>query len=290
MNRKLWVGVVGLVLLLAGCNRALQTAGEEGRDSAGRPLAGAGSEPAPGPADEDGVLAPESRVGTDLPPFGPNVIKTGDLRLQVRRNTLRDVVADVTAVAGRHGGFVISTDVAGQRARSGVLVIRVPAERFEQALDELSGMGKVTRESVSGLEVGQEFIDLEARLRNWRAQEIVLLQLMDRARTVTETIRVQRELQQVQLEIERIRGRLRYLEDQTTMSTITVGLREAGIAAADRPGSLEQAWQRAVQTFMAIITGAIVAAGAVLPFALLLLAGWMVFRVVRLRLGTIRTP
>jgi hypothetical protein len=289
MNRKLWVGVVGLVLLLAACSRALQSAGEEGREAAGRRVTGGGSEPMPGPVDE-GVLAPESRVGSDLPPFGPNVIKTADLRLQVRRDTLRDVVADVTAVAGRQGGFVISTDVTGQRARSGVLVIRVPAERFEQALDELSEMGKVTRESVSGQEVGQEFIDLEARLRNWRAQEIVLLQLMDRAQTVTETIRVQRELQQVQLEIERIRGRLGYLEDQTSMSTITVGLREEGIAAADRPGSLERAWQRAVQTFMAIVTGAIVAAGAVLPFALLILAGWIAFRLVRPRLGTIRTP
>jgi uncharacterized protein DUF4349 len=289
MSKKLWVGVVGLVLLLAACSRGLQTAGEEGGDSVDRPAGRGLVAPEPGPVAADEGFAAGPRVGNDLPPLGPNVIKSADVRLEIKRNTLRDTVGDVTAIAGRYGGFVISTDVAGQKARSGVLVIRVPAERFEQALAELRGMGKVTREAVSGLDVGQEFVDLEARLRNWRAQEVVLLQLMDRATSVTETIRVQRELQQVQLEVERIRGRLRYLEDQTTMSTITVGLREGGVAA-DRPNTLERAWQRAVQTFLAIMTGAIVAAGAVLPFVLLILVGWIAFRVVRPRLGTIRTP
>jgi hypothetical protein len=218
--------------------------------------------------------------------MGPNVIKTADLRVEVRRSTLRDAVGEVTALAGRHGGFVLSTQVAGTEARSGILVIRIPAERFELALAEIRGLGtKVLRETVSGQDVGQEFIDLEARLRNWRAQEVVLLRLMDRAQSVTDTIRVQRELQQVQLEIEQIRGRLRYLEDQTTMSTITVGLREAGVAAPTQPGTLERAWDRAVQSFMAIVTGAIVAAGTLLPFVLLVLAGLMVFRLVRPRLG-----
>jgi hypothetical protein len=281
--RKLWLGAVALVLLLAACRSAGEEASQEF-------VPGAPEEAAEDAAAGRSVIAgPQAAGQAGLPPVGPNVIKTADLRVEVGRNTLRDTVGEVTAVAGRHGGFVLSTQVTGARARSGILVIRVPAERFELALAEIRGLGtKVLGETVAGQDVGQEFIDLEARLRNWRAQEVVLLRLMDRARSVTDTIRVQRELQQVQLEIETIRGRLRYLQDQTTMSTISVGLREAGAVPA-RPGTLAKAWERAVQTFMAIVSGAIVAAGALLPFALLLLVGLFVFRLVRPRLGTTGT-
>lgn len=281
MNRKLWLGVVAVALLLGAC----RSVGDTGGELAPRAPSGEVAEDSAG-AERPSVAGPEAAGQVGLPPIGPNVIKTADLRVEVRRNTLRDAVGEVTAVAGRHGGFVLSTQVSGARARSGILVIRVPAERFELALAEIRGLGtKVLGETVAGQDVGQEFIDLEARLRNWRAQEVVLLRLMDRAQSVTDTIRVQRELQQVQLEIETIRGRLRYLQDQTTMSTISVGLREAG-AVPTRPGTLAKAWERAVQTFLAIVSGAIVAAGALLPFALLLLVGLIVFRLVRPRMAT----
>jgi hypothetical protein len=283
MNKKLWLGAVALMLLLAACRSVAETGSGEFAPRA--PQVGEDA------AEAEGGFAPAGRRAgpAPLPAMGPNVIKTADLRVEVRRNTLRDAVGEVTAVAGRHGGFVLSTQVSGARARSGILVIRVPAERFELALAEIRDLGtKVLGETVAGQDVSQEFIDLEARLRNWRAQEVVLLRLMDRAQSVTDTIRVQRELQQVQLEIETIRGRLRYLQDQTTMSTISVGLREAGAVPA-RPGTLAKAWAQAVQTFLAIVSGAIVAAGALLPFALLLLVGLIVFRLVRPRLGTTGT-
>jgi hypothetical protein len=291
MNRKLGLGAVALVLLLAACSQTRSTG--SGERFAGQPAGRAAPEEVPQISTDEaegGAVAGGPVAGVALPPVEPNVIKAADLRVEIRRSTLRDAVGEVTAIAGRHGGFVLSTQVAGTKARSGILVIRVPAERFEVALAEIRELGpKVLRETVSGQDVSQEFIDLEARLRNWRAQEVVLLRLMDRAQSVTDTIRVQRELQQVQLEIEMIRGRLRYLQDQTTMSTITVGLREAGVAAPTQPGTLERAWDRAVQSFMAIVTGAVVAAGVVLPFALLALVGFMLFRLVRPRLGVTGT-
>ena len=64
------------------------------------------------------------------------------------------------------------------------------------------GGAKVRSESVSGQEVGQEFVDLAARERNLHAQERVLLRLMNRAISVTDTIRVENELSQVQGQIE----------------------------------------------------------------------------------------
>jgi hypothetical protein len=179
---------------------------------------------------------------------------------------------------------VLSTTTAGDEARSGSLVMRVPADRFEEALADLKDVAvAVTSETVRGEDVTQEFIDLEARLRNLRAQEAALLRLMDRAQTVTDTIRVQNQLTGVQLDIERIRGRLRYLQDQTSMSTITVALRERGARPPGRTSVIGEAWERALEVALSIVAAVIVGVGVAVPVALLALLVLLALRLLRLR-------
>ena len=91
-----------------------------------------------------------------------------------------------------------------------------------------------------------------------------MLRLFDEAATVSDTIRIQQELSGVQLQIEEIEGRLRYLRDQTTMSTITVELIEEGATA---PGVFDQAFDRAVDGFLGVIAALVVVLGYVLPVA-----------------------
>lgn len=215
--------------------------------------------------------------GAALPSVGPSVIKTADLRVEVERGSFRETLQRATAVAEGSGGFLVSSRIEGEDARSGSLVIRVPSERFEVALSDLRDLGDVRAETVSGEDVSEEFVDLEARLRNFEAQEAVLLRLMDRARTVADTIKVQRELTTIQLEVERIRGRLRFLEDRTALGTISLSLFEAGAAAPAKPGVLQEAWQRAVDVFLGIVAGAITLAG-LLPLAAVALIVWVLVR------------
>jgi hypothetical protein len=172
------------------------------------------------------------------------------------------------ATAERNGGFVLDTSVDDVKLGLGSVTLRVPADRFGRALADLQDLGKVERESVSGQDVTQEFIDLEARLRNLEAQERVLLNLMSEAQSVADTIRVQRELTGIQLEVERLKGRLRYLEDQTALSTIHVRIAEAG-AAPPRLGMLQRAWTRSVDVFLGVIAAVIVGAGFVVPVVLM---------------------
>lgn len=220
--------------------------------------------------------------GSSVPGIGPSVIKTADLGLDVPRADFQDAVDEAVSTAGRYGGYVVSTSLDKEGARRARLVIRVPSDRFEQTLADLKDLGgidvEVDRETVSGQDVTQEFVDLEARLRNLSAQEAVLLRLMDEAQTVTDTIRVQRELQPVQLEIERLRGRLRYLEDQTSLATITTTLSPLGAAAPKDPGPLQRAWENALDTSMAVISAVIVGAGFVIPVGLLLGIAFLVVR------------
>jgi hypothetical protein len=219
------------------------------------------------------------RTASRLPTVKPSVIKTGEVRIEVSRGDFRQAMGEVVSIAGRYpGGFVLSTSVTGDDARSGTVVLRVPARSFEQALTAIEDLGKVTREHVTGQDVTQEFIDLEARLRNFRAQEAVLLRLMDRANSVSDTIRVQGELQAVQLEIERLTGQLRYLEDQTSLGTLTVSLVETGAAAPKPGGTLQRAWAQALENSLGVVAAVIVGAGVVIPVALLVLVALLIVR------------
>jgi hypothetical protein len=221
-----------------------------------------------------GDQSPGPSESPALPPLRSTVIKTGKLSLEVKKKSFGDAVDQATEIARDMGGYVISTDTAGVRSRASLIVIRVPAARFEDTMHKLHTLGgaKVRSESVNGQEVGQEFVDLAARERNLHAQERVLLRLMNRAIGVTDTIRVENELSQVQGQIEQIAGRLRYLHDQADMSTITVSLKQTGAAATApaKPGSLRSAFSRAWHAAVSVISGVIVGAGVVLPIAILL--------------------
>jgi hypothetical protein len=224
----------------------------------------------------------DTGAGSDssLPPIGPAVIKTGELTVRVDEGALQEALSDVVDVARTHGGFVLSTTVDEQGGRSATVVLRVPAEGFEDALADARAVGEVVREQVSGEDVSQEFVDLDARLRNFEAQESVLLDLMAKSTSVADTLRVQRELQDVQLEIERLRGRLRYLRDQTDLSTITLRLREADEVVAGT-GLFERAWDRSVDTFNAIFTAIVVGASVAIPIGLLLALLLLIARFLR---------
>jgi hypothetical protein len=217
-----------------------------------------------------------------LPDARPSIIKSAQLDIEVARDGLQDAVDDAIAAAQDAGGFVLTTRLDEERSGRGSLVLRVPAENFESALASLDDLGEVLGRSVSGQDVGEEFVDLEARLRNFEAQEAVLLRLMDRAETVSDTIRVQRELTGIQLEVERIRGRLRFLEDQTSLGTVTVKLTEPGAVVATA-STLDKAWQRAGSAALAFVSGLVVSLGVIVPGAILLALAFMAFKLLRPR-------
>jgi hypothetical protein len=261
-----------------GASRAREAPAQEEGDTAGE---GAGS------GFTTDALAQEMALESnqELPGIGPNVIKTADVSVRVEDGELEKAIRRSMSIAEASGGFVVTTSVEDERRGFGSITIRVPADSFGRTLAQLEGLGDVQQEQVSGRDVTQEFVDLQARLRNFAAQEAVLLRLMERSVSVADTIRVQSHLQGVQLEIERLRGRIRYLENQTDMSTITLNFTEAG-APAPRTGTLEKAWERAVDASFAVLSAVIVGAGFVLPIALMIGVGLLIAGWVRPRLGS----
>ncbi|HYX80417.1 MAG TPA: DUF4349 domain-containing protein, partial [Actinomycetota bacterium] len=120
--------------------------------------------------------------------IGLRIVKTADLSILVKAGGFNDAFQGASLVAERYGGYVESSSSAGVKHRSGDLLIRVPSDSFEQAIADLVRLGQVQSRSISGRDVTSQFVDLQARLTTWEAQETALLRLMRRANTVPATL------------------------------------------------------------------------------------------------------
>lgn len=208
--------------------------------------------------------------GLSLPaPLGARVLKEASLSVEVGRGRLDAAHRRaLQLVAGAHG-FVQSSNLEGKLVG---LVVRVPADELESFVARLGRLGRVVEESISGEDVTAEFVDLEARLRHWRVQETVFLGLMAKARTIGETIEVQRQLSSVQEQIEQLEGRRRLLEDRSAMSTVRLTVAEPGVAVVvGPPTGLAAAWHRAWTAALAVVGGMLVVTGVLVPLGALAL-------------------
>jgi hypothetical protein len=222
----------------------------------------------------------------------PSIVKTARLSLEVGEHGFTAAANQATAIAGEQGGYVESSSSQGSNVRSGSLTIRVPVERFEAALADVSQLGKIRLRSVSGKDVTSKFVDLEARIRNAKAQEEVLLGILHEATTVNATLEVQRTLSDVQLQIEQLTGEERALQNRAAFGTIVLDLFEVGdskpvhhvvVHSGISNPKLTEAWDRAKATFFGLLYGFIVSAGVLVPLAILALVGLLVWRRLRPR-------
>ncbi|HID63361.1 MAG TPA: DUF4349 domain-containing protein [Anaerolineae bacterium] len=156
------------------------------------------------------------------------VIHTVELRLIVK-----DTQASLEAVqnlAGELGGYIASSRTwHTEEQLSASLTLRVPADQLNTALEKLRALAlEVDSESISGEDVTQEYVDLEARLRNEEAYEKELLALLTETRERTsdaeDVLAVYERLTEVRGRIEQTKGRMQYLENMSAMATITVEL------------------------------------------------------------------
>jgi len=159
------------------------------------------------------------------------IIRDANLSLEVSAPT--ETQQKISSLAESLGGFVVtsetkqvaSTDGQSRRDIEVTLVVRVPAPQFSQALDQIRALGiRVIAEKVTGQDVTEEFIDLEARVKSQKALEAQFLEIMKQANKVVDALEVQRQIAEVRSEIEKLEGRKRFLESRASLSTITISL------------------------------------------------------------------
>jgi len=202
------------------------------------------------------------------------IVRDGTISLSVPDGSFPTKQARVVAIAHANGGFVLSSQTEG--STTGTLTIRVPAAHFDDAIGQVGGLGTVESSSVTGKDVTNEFIDYHAHLQNLTGRRTVLRSLLARTTTIAESLTVENELQDVQLQIDQIEGQLRFLNNQVAESTLTVDLHEQSAPAGEtrtnggiQNPSLSRALDRAIQGFFGILATIIVGLGYVLPLAVI---------------------
>lgn len=226
-----------------------------------------------------------------VPIQGPLVIRQAQLTVSVTSGSFDSKLSDVRHLVELEQGFIAGTDAqvnpqfSDDRIRTGVISFMVPAKNFDETIDALAKLGRVQNEHISGQDVSSQYVDLQARLANAEAQRNAMVALLQRAQSVSDIIAIQNQLGQITQQIEELKGQIQYLDHNTSFSTVTVNIVEAGapapVAASDNWGFLT-ALSDAAHNFVTTINYLITGLGAIGPVLVLLALAYFVWR----RLGS----
>jgi Domain of unknown function (DUF4349) len=281
--------LLSLVLLgLSGCDNMRSGTSEQSaapstraKSELGKPEVDATNNLAksqPAAAQENVSLNQADAANTASQAIERKIIRNANLTLEV--TSPADNQRKITSIAESHQGFVVTSEATqsttDDKAKPEVtinLVVRVPAAQFNQVMEEIRATAtRVLQEKITGQDVTEEFIDLEARIKNQKALEAQFIEIMKRAGKVEDALEVQRQLADVRTEIEKLEGRKRFLENQASLSTISITLQSPTqiVNAAGFWYSIRSAFADGVDVAAAIIFFLIRAIIALLPLLILI--------------------
>lgn len=214
------------------------------------------------------------------------VVRNADLQLETADP--EEAQQKISAIADAKGGYVVesnqsTSDLQIKKRDTVTMTLRVPADRFRSALDEIrTTADTVLMETVKGQDVTEEFIDVEARLKAQKALEQQYLEIMKRASSVEDALYVQGELAEVRGEIEKVEGRKRYLENQSSLSTIKIKLQTPAAISASSSNfnsRLGESFGAGLDVALGFTLGLVTFIVGALPFGLFIgLPGFLIVR------------
>jgi hypothetical protein len=270
---KKLTAVISLLLILgvflAGCSMARKSEQAPSYDSGYAP--GAPTNSAPDAPGTPGL--PDANYGKR--------IKNGDITIQVDDlvKTEASIVARVEAVKG----FIQQSSQSGTDEDASLYIsVRIPADQFDPFFEGLKSLGEVDKSSSSVTDVTEEYIDLNARKDTLTAQEARLRTMFDQAKSVEEMLQVENELSRVRTEIEQITGRLRYLDNVVSYSTVNIYLEHTEVPVQPKVKNFGQQVMYYLKDGFGVMVTVLVTlvkvAAWLLPFAVIGVPIWLLIR------------
>ncbi len=265
----------GVLVLVLGCGAAKESARVSASmesDDAGylpvtTPAEGTRYAYAPGKAEEGAERT------TPLAAADKKIIYEASVSLLVKN--FDTTPAAIENLVKSSGGYLAMTDIARNQGteRSGRWVARIPVAGYDSFLEALSKIGVKERMHQSGQDVTEEYVDLEARISTKKKLEARILELLEnRDGEIKDVIVMEQELSRVRTEIEQMEGKLRYLENRVSLTTVTIEAREQqNYTPPEAPGlggRIAAAWNNSVGGLGSLITGAIVLGVGAIPWVL----------------------
>ena len=214
--------VCSFAILALGCGQSTDMAPESEMDeayfmaedavSASRMVSSQsvpGTEPQPGP--------PTQQVN-----IKKKIIRNGNLTIESR--DLEDSKNRLDTLVGSYAGYISAESFNDQEDQlSFNITCRIPADKFDLFISGIeSGPDKIISKSVNANDVTEQYYDVKIRLENERQVEKRYLELLGQARTVKDILNIEEKLGKVRQEIESKEGRLRFLDNQVSYSTLNI--------------------------------------------------------------------
>jgi len=173
--------------------------------------------PAPPGAPEPEESAP---LGESM---GKKIIYTADATLKVSDVTLAR--NQIEAKAKAINGYLVNASQDNSSSSSyAYMTVKIPSAKFEEFKDSLSEFGTVQNLNQYSQDIGLQYYDAAARLKNFRAQEQRYLDIMKGTKTIEEILQVESYLNMVRRNIESLQGQLQYWDNQVDYSQISITL------------------------------------------------------------------
>lgn len=266
----------------AAFNYALAAAPEPPKSSEPAPQDTGGAKPqgASSPAE-----APIDSLDRYLIKMAVIMIETDDPKAAADQLT-----AAVTAAGGYVSDLRENTDGLGRKNIQ--IQVRVPSDKLDTTMGSIDAFGRVIDKAVSTQDVTEEFVDNDARLRNFKKTEERLLDHLSQAILIDSTLKIEQELGRVRGEIERLEGRQRFLGHRIHFSTITVTITERPKAEPILPPRGFSSMQVVSEAIRSLIEFAqtlwikIIWIGVWAPvWLVVILVAWLAHRIIRRRIS-----
>lgn len=253
-------------IALPSCGGALPPSGTGGAgSSSSRENQFAESAPPPPPAAQPAVTASKprgvSQKVAETPATRPQLIKKAELSLVVKSidASSKSVTNIVEKQQGDILGFQNQKPPDSSVRQTASVQIRVPQERLETTLEALAKLGTVQNRALTAEDVTEQLVDSEARLRNLRKSEEMVLKIMERSGSVGDVLKASQELSKIRESIERIDAQLKSLRNQVAYSTISLTL-EAAVSAQQTPEPslslrVQETWGKATHSVSELTLG-----------------------------------
>lgn len=216
--------VTSSAILIMGCGVAMEKKADEpgyfmpASEDKGKNTGGGGAKE----LDVNASVQEQSETGTVEIPMEKKLIKNGEVGFQV--NSLSATKQKIESALKTKGGYISkenSYDYSNNPTEE--LIARVPAREFDSFLAEvLNGVEKIDYKRVDIEDVTEQFVDIEARLKSKRQLEAKYAELLTKASTMDDILRIQKEMEIIREDIESAEGRLKYLNNQVGYSTLKI--------------------------------------------------------------------
>jgi hypothetical protein len=280
--------VIAAVILTAGClglGQSQQSSMETVSRGTGLNYGGAVPAPAYAPATKNAATDQSQGGSSTDQTVETKIIRTGQVTIEVP--SVPAAIDRIRDIATSNGGYLSSSNIytSTNDRKSGYAMIRIPADKFDPVMQALAPLGKVLSSSEQRSDVTEQYVDLTIQNQSYHAQLDNYYRLMNKATAVEDIIKIQAQIDQITLNLNQVEGRLRYLNSQIDLSTITVNLQEPEPVGGETGYNIVTAINEGIAGFFGMISAIIVFVFSIIPLVILVAIAYAIYRWYQKRKG-----